>query len=363
MLKEKEKAYKPKEKKGFSLLTILFLFYSLISTTIFINNKIFAQEVNNPLVSPQPNLAKELEITGTKKSSIKELDELEEKVLHQKYTAESNESRISRLEEFIFGKQFISLPIESRIGKLLTAIPLSKREDIPTTPNTTPKITEESNKEITTAQKEQENKTQVVYDEAFNTGVLGAVSQIEIKIYKRNFNDIPFEKRVEKLEETILSRGELNQSRKKPLIERVSILVKKAGLPTVQENGTGNQLNQQINLPNYPNNNIQPQNSYNAPQSYTVDPGTGFLINEQTGEITKDGFGNPIKVRVPQQILQRGPQQFPPQFPGQQNQFPNTVPYGNPLQQGGIPGLPGGQFPYDQLFNQGGLDPGGEDGY
>ncbi len=362
MLKEKGKVYKPEEKKGFNFLKILFLSYILVSST-FLTNKIFAQEATPAPTSTPADLAKDIE-SPTTTSSIKELDELEEKILHQKYIKDSKESRISRLEEIILGRPSTNLTPDARLQKLLKAIPPSEDEktivlDKIPQPGESKLKPEELYKDPLANEKD--NTPKVIYDKGFNQGVFGAVSQIETKVFNKTFNEIPFEKRVEKLEETILSRWELNQNRKKPLIERVSILIKKTGVSVPQHDPP-------VQLPpsNFPQTvspqNNSPQGNPNASQSYTINPNTGFLINEQTGEIAKDGFGNPIKVRVPQQLPQQFPQQAPPNYgyqaPGQQNQFPNTVPYGNQFPQGG---LPGGQFPYNQFLNPGNLDLGGEE--
>lgn len=358
MLKRNEKEYKPDEKRGFSLL-LFFLSIILIISTVFSGNNTHAQESTSQV----ENLAKDIEITKNKSSSP-ELDELEDKILYQKYIKDSIEERLSRLEELIFGRAFSNQTTENRLSKLLTAIPREK--SIEKTEEIKPeKLIEKT--EILPDEKE--NTKKVIYDEGFNQGILGAISQVETKVFNMTYNEVPFEKRVEKLEETILSKGELNQVRKTSLIERVSILLKRAGIqPSNQSISLPTRLvpNPSINQ----NNNFPRQNSYNAPQAYSVDPNTGFLINQATGEIAKDAYGNPIQIRVPQQPFpqQQLPQFIPPQqnygyqFPRQQNQFPNTVPFGNPLQQGIFPG---GQFPYDQLFNPNNLDIGGsgEEGY
>lgn len=364
MLKEKGKVYKPEEKKGFNFLKVLFLSYVLVFS-IFLTNKILAQDAVSAPTSTPADLAKDIE-SPSAASPNKELDELEEKILHQKYPKDSKENRISRLEEIIFGRQAVNLTPDARLQKLLRAIPPSEDEIKPIVLDKAPQPEEPKLKpeELYKDPLENGNKPKVIYDEGFNQGVFGAVGQIETKVFNKTFNEVPFEKRVEKLEETILPKWELNQSRKKPLIERVSILVRKAGVSVPQQDPP-------IQLP--PSNSPQavspqnnpPQENPNAQQSYTINPNTGFLVNEKTGEIAKDNLGNPIMVRIPQPLPQQFPQQAPPnygyQFPGQQNQFPNTLPYGNQIQQGGFPGGQGGQFPYNQFLNPGNLDLGGED--
>ena len=334
MSRKKEKVHKPEEKKGFSLLKISLLIF-FISSTLFLQltyqfkDKVFAQS-NNPEVSAKP------------KDSNDDLSNLEEKIFHEQYTKDPTEERLSRIEDFLFGRKYSSQSIENRISKINTALqpalqpPVQEKTNIETL-----KPIEPEHLEIPSKPEE----PKVVYDEGANTGVIGTISEIENKVFGMTFNETPFQKRVENLGFKILSNLERNKSMKKPLIERVSILVKKVEPNAIRPD-----------TPPIIPNRARP----NYPQSYTIDPRNGFLINEQTREIIKDSYGNPITVRIPTvpQELQQIPQNPNYGYQGQ-NQF---APYGNfPQQQGGLPG----QIPYDLLFNQGGLDPGvgGDPGY
>ncbi|MBI3591646.1 MAG: hypothetical protein HY094_09765 [Candidatus Melainabacteria bacterium] len=340
MLRKKEKEHKPEERKGFSPLQKEFFFPILIILNIYLveisfqfQNSVFAEETQNTQAVEQKNIGS-TEIKA--KDSLQNLDTLEEKVLHQKFSNDSKEERIGRLEEFIFGTRTPNLSIESRINKLSAAIePQKKEEKIKNEPvKIEPKQTEINNPI---------EDPKVIYD-APDSGVIGAISQIEMKVFNMTFNDIPFNKRVENVEDKILSKSEVYKARKKSLIERISILVKKSQLPVNQEK-------------------IPPTNpSNNQPQSYTIDPRTGYLINELTGEVVKDGSGNPVTVKIPRQLAI--PQQPLPQPNYRYQQNPSSIPYGNnPLQPGGLPAP--GQLPYDFLFNQGNfnLDPGADPGY
>lgn len=222
------------------------------------------------------------------------LDSIEEKIFHEKFSKASQEERISRLEDFVFGKKYTGEDYEKRIKRIVDALHTPIQEE-----KAKPKP--QSQEAI---KPEHIEEPKIIYDESVNTGVIGAISQIENKVFNKTFNDIPFSERIAALEEKLLSRSEIVKNKKKPLLERVTVLVHKAGLITNQEN-------------------LKPQNKNTfTPQSYTIDPKTGLLINEKTGEIVKDNLGNPISVMLPQAL------------PLPQSQFnpllPNNLPYGNP---------------------------------
>jgi hypothetical protein len=249
--------------------------------------------------------------TGASVSNAQEdLSPIEEKIFHQKYTNETNEQRASRLEEFIFGRKYQNEVFETRLNRILKALQLQKEEK---------KLEKQAQSRleaetITTSKKLPEDTTKskpkVIYDESFNTGVLGAISQIELKIFNKTFNHIPFPTRVAALENQLLTKSEISKVRKQPLLERVSILVNRAGL-----------------IPSQPAQ--EPSINYQAPQasqkppsqSYTLDPRTNFLIDEDTGEIIKDNFGRPVRVKIPlefQKQNQFNPTLGFPQNPSQQ---------------------------------------------
>ena len=316
MLRKKEKEHRQEKNEGFNLHTdkLLVLFFLLLS--------IYLLETSGEFVIAQD----------------KDLGTIEEKIFHQKFEKEPKEERVSRLEDFLFGTKHSGENLESRTTKIFAAIePPAKEPKSIKVEQILPKIEPER---IET-DKQGSGEPNIVYDEAFNTGVVGAISQIESKVFNKTFNNLSFPIRVVNLEEKLLSRPEIIKNRKKPLIERVTILVQKAGLPVQKENPP-------VIYP--PQKSLQNNYQYKPQaQSYTVDPNTGLLINEQTGQPVKDNYGNPITVRLPQPLPQ--PQGVIPQDPygflPQQNQlnqygFPNQLPT-----QRALPG----QLPLD-LFNQ-----------
>ncbi len=364
MLRKKEKEHKQEKSKDniqkLYIIAILFILTIQIFNLFYYSYKCFAAETNTQAqASPSKEVSKIIEQS--------ELDSIEEKVFHEKYLSDPKETRVSRLEEFVFGKKQSAETVEERIKKINNAInPKEQKEE--------QKVeTKEQNikESLTTTSDENKQEYKVIYDESFNVGVVGAINQIENKVFSMSFNNLPFPTRVAKLEETLLSTSEILKNRKKPLMERVNKLVQKAGLmPDYQVPPI--QLPKQSQTPyNY----APPQNYQNQPQSYSIDPNTGYLINDQTKEIVKDNFGNPISVTVPKQNLnQQGtlPNYYnnqnliPPQYP--QQGYPGNTPYNNqnfiPPQypQQGYPnnnpnlpihpGLPQTQIPFDLLFDQ-----------
>ena len=277
-----------------------------------------------------------LGISTQKVNSADELGNIEEKVFHQSYKNESQEERISMLENFLFGKEFKKDPAESRIKKITDAI-TSKKE-------------KEQTVEVTAPEKI-EIKDPVPAENPLKEGVLSAVNRIEIKLFNKTFPDYPFQARISALEERVLSGEEIATNRTKPLMERVTVLLHKAGIENNQKSETI--------------------------KTYSVDPKTNFLINEQTREIVRDQAGSKIYVRkelppspetysLQQQAL---PQGFPSPYP---NNFPAN-PYGNlnnpygALQQnpyGNQQLNPFGnnqQIPYELFLNPNNFDIGGQD--
>ena len=321
MLRKKEKEHKLEKKESFSLsITVVFFIFSLLLSA-------YAQE-----------------------SQYKDLDSIEKDIFHQSFTSESKEDRLSRLEEFLFGTKRSNENPEIRTNKIINA--LKQKE---TTTKTQEQITQKeiipnlpkNNKIDLTSQKEQTTK---FYDESTNVGVIGAISQIETKVFGKSFNELSFQSRVSALEEKILTKSEIINNKNKPILERVSYLVKKTGLNIPEQN-----------LPTI----TLPSNNQNKPSTkiYSVDPKTGFVINDKTGEIVKDSLGNQIIVMLSQPQPNTGFQYRQNQL----NQYLNPPSYGsgsesgNPqLQQYGIPG----QLPsLDNLLNQDGQDYGQDPGY
>ena len=324
MLRKNEKEHKPEKNEDFSFLLYKLLF--LVFLILIISFLKFPDQFLYKVVAQDSPL-----------SENNDLSSIEEKVFHQKYETDSTEERFSRLENLIFGAKQSSGNTKQRLNKIINSFK---------TKDTTPKPLPTISNEIIKIEKEE---PKVIVDESSNTGVIGAINQLEIKVFNMTFNELPFPARIENLEDKLFPKSEITKIRKKTIIERISILVNKAGANIPQQAAMF--------------------------QSYAFDPKTGFLINEQTGEILKDNYGNQVVVMLPQAFFQ---QQLPlPNLPGQlQNnsfQLPGQNPYLQqlygqgqqpfgtnqlpPQQQLGAPG----QLPTLDLFNQG-LDL-GEPGY
>lgn len=338
---EKEEYSSSYKVLSFNKLSVLFAVLLLIS----INSKnTLAQENTQPQLEDIETINKKIQDAKDKEIASK-LESLEEKVFHQKYKTDSNEDRINRLEEFVFGQKYLISPPDVRLKNLTSALNLEEEKSKAQEPQESIKAEPLAPKtaELT------EDKPKIEYDESTESGVFGAVSKIEMKVYHKTFNEIPFYKRIEKLEDEILTWRERNNTKKRPLIERVSILVRRVGI----------EVPEQIPIQAPQNQATKPS----GPQSYVVDPNTGYLINEQTGEVVIDGSGNPIKVRVPKILQGQTIPQDNNNYQGnwKQNPFPQNAPYGNlPLQPGNLPGqyFPGQPFPYDPegIYPQG-VDP------
>ncbi len=320
MLRKKEKVQTQRKRKGFNFLKLLFFFtfFSIIclSSSLYTHNA-SAQESN---------------LKQNQAPDNKELGNLEEKVFHQSFSSESKESRVSRLENFLFGNQNPKESIENRIKKITTALKTPEIEQ--------PVIKPEP---INAIKPETIDKTPPPQESTNNEGIIGAINQIEIKMFNMTFNEYPFQSRISSLEDRLLSKKEISTTRAKPLLERVTILINKAGL--------------QINQNNVPINNAPQGEAQNqkiaAPRSYSINPNTGLLINDKTGETVKDNNGQPISVMLPQYL----PQQNYGYQPLPQNPLYQNNPYGNQFNQN--PGIPS---PYDFLFNrQNNGDPGESD--
>lgn len=312
MLRKKGKVHRQKRKKGFKFLKPLIFLVFLLSLFIYTYNfSVVAQET---------------ELKEVTKTDNKELSDLEEKIFHQNFNTEQADSRLSRLENFLFGKAFEKEVYETRINKITAALKTPEKEK--------PAIEEIKPESIETP-----STPQAITNKE---GIIGAINQIEMKMFNMTYNDYPFPARISSLEDRLLSKSEISINRSKPLLERVTILVSKAGI--LQDSTTMTQTPTSIQKPT----------ANNGPKSYSIDPKTGLLINEQTGETVKDSDGNPISVMLPQPL----PQQNYGGYLPQQNPLLQNSPYGNQFQQnpGGIPS------PYDFLFNQqNNLDPGGSD--
>ncbi len=380
MLRKKEKWHKQEKGDSFKKpLLFVFLFCFLFN---FHLTGLAQQLFSSSSGTQNQNTNKEA-ITNkqVQPNKLNELDTLEEKIFHQTYSKDAVEERTSRLEEFLFGEKQSKGTLEERIQKINNAINPKKEQSAinnrieqlglgneqnspnsqspipnPQSPDQQSDITEQNLKP------EAQDSPQVVYDESFNTGVVGAVNQIEEMIFNMVFNNLPFPTRVSNLEDKLLSKSETMKSRKKPLMERVQKLIQKSGL---QQNYKPSpiQIHQVPQQPQEPNNYRYPRNYPNKQQSYTIDPNTGHLINEQTNEVVRDNFGNPISVKMPQVNLNQpipqqnnfyNQQQYPQQnnFYNQQQYpqqgYPNNAPYGTQLN----PGFPQTQIPYDLLYNK-----------
>lgn len=306
MLRKNEKAHKLEKNEGFSFLLYKVFFPVFILLFIFVLQNLL--EINCFSIA---------QVTQTNT----DLGSIEEKIFHHKFETDSYEDRLSRLEVLIFGNKNLADSADQRTTKIINAFKI---------------------KDGTPSQKPQETiinepvkleKPTIVYEESNNEGVVGAIGQIETKLFNKTFNDLPFITRIENLEEKLLTKSEISNIRKKPIIERISILVKKVPVNQEKENAMF--------------------------QSYSFDPRTGYLINEQTGEILKDNYGNQVVVMLPQSnFLPLLPQQRNPYLQGQygQGQYGN-----NQLQLQQQLGIPG-QLPPLDIFNQG-LDIGGDSGY
>ena len=312
MLRKKEKVLRQERKKDFkSYFLFSLLFLLLLSVNVFSDQISTAQETN----IQQPE--------------IKELDSLEEIVFHQTYKNQTKEERLTKFEFFLFGKNFQAETFESRFTRITSALNKHKEEKnllIAENLKPTENIPKEKNPQLPV--------------NVHNEGVIGAVNQIELKLFNRTFDDYPFQSRISGLEDKLLSKSEILNNRKKPLLERITILINKANI-NIGESPVNPRL-QEIQLPKQQ----QEQNT----KTYSIDPNSGFLIDEGTGQIVKDLNGNQIQVSKPRQLNDLS---FPNNnygFANQQNQyFPNQQ-YNNQLQQN--------QLPYDLFFNQGAQDPG-----
>ena len=317
MSKRKEKKLK-QEKNADSKVQFLLALLTRVSFFILVFLLIFFTINNSPSYAQ----------TETYES---DLVSLEEKIFHQRFTSEDFKNRLSRLEKFIFGKDNSNISTEQRLNKIKTAIDSSpNKKSSNTFVNINPQDSEVKDTGQKIENKEQKaedknNKETMVYDDSANSGVFGAISKIEEKVFNKAFNDLLFEKRVDALEKILFTKNEQKKIKEKPILERVAILLKRAGFKP-----SNNQ--KQIQLP-------QAQYNQNHSNSYNVDQNTGFLINDQTGEILKDNFGNPIMVKL-QMIIQNQPdlQNYDP-YNGQrlpyqgndllQNLFLNPGSFGN----------------------------------
>ncbi len=328
MLRRKEKKLKQERKEGkvslISVLFFIFLFFQLNFISL-----VLAEEAN----------------VASSDFFSTSLDEVEEKVFFQKYSSDKKEDRLSRIEEFLFGTADNKKTNEERLNKITSSL---------TKKNTNKPIPQENSEIVKPPE-----KPQVTYDKDSSRGVIDTISQIEKKLFYKTFDELPFQSRVEQLESKVLTQSELNISKRKSLLERVTILVQRTG------NSKNNPQNQEVIKP------VQRQPQYQknqGQQNYRIDPNTGEIVNEITGEVVKDSYGNSIMVKIPTQLPFQQP--FPQDdsyFPQAQGQYGNNFPnQGNPLQQNPyqqqfIPG--GGQFPYNLLTNPNNFDPGNNQNY
>ena len=252
-----------------------------------------------------------------------DISEIEEKIFHEKYEKELLESRLTRLEEFIFKTTSKNESYEQRIKKIKDAF--TSKENT----NKLPEQIKNQTLDKTSIENTEKEEPIVIYDKSSNTGVIGAVNQIENKVFNMTFDNLPFQSRVSNLEDSILQTNEAEKLRKKSLMERVTYLLEKTGLQTHEQN------------------NLK-KDSQSPPRirTYSIDPSTGFLINEANSEIVKDNYGNQIKVTIPR--LQAPI--FNPPSANQFNPYPSLPSYPNIKQPPGYPN----QMPpsIDLLLNQ-----------
>jgi len=289
-----------------------------------------------------------------------DLSSIEGKIFHQQYANEKNEDRVSRIEEFLFGVKS-NKPYEERLNKIVKSL---KTNETPR-PDDSHLLAPPTRPVVSPSRPIAPSSSQ---------GVLGTVSSIEQKVLGKTYNDLSFQARIDQLEEKMLSRDEYEDSINKPLLERVTILVKRAN---VQTEGTsqnvvpsgeirprrGSQLGSgpAVDLPKAGRGGlptIDLPKAGGGGQSYRIDPNTGQIINELSGEVVKDASGNPIHVRIPTQLpsnlLPFQNNNYPFLQQQQQNRNQNAFPNQLPNQYGGL----GGQNPLDLLYNQNNLDPG-----
>lgn len=316
MLREKEKAHKQERKEDKNTSFRLFFIVLAIFCSCNLSN-VSAEEV--------------------KPSSVdvfsQSLDDIEEKIFHINYSGDKKEDRLSRLEEFIFGAKYENKTPEDRLKKITSSIqqkpqPKVEKTVVAPAPIEVPPIKEEP---------------KIVYDENTANGAFGTITQIEKNVFNRSFEDLPFKQRIEQLEAKMLSRGELNKAKDKPLLERVTALIQKNNpkpLP-VETQVLKPKTNPTRSLPS------------NGQRNYRIDPNTGQIVNELTGEVVTDSDGNPITVKMPTQIPQQPIYQDEdyvlPGFGAQQQYFPNQQGFPNQLQQ--YPGYGNQVNPLNQLNN------------
>lgn len=327
MLRKKEKAHKPKRRKDKVFLLKLFLLIL-----------VFFQITNALAQSPSP--------TGGG-----DLSSIEDKIFHQQYPKEKDEDRIGRVEEFLFGVKS-NKPYEERLNKVLRSLKTNE------TPRPKLEAADSASFEDTPSPSHLVSPpTRPAASSKSSQGVLDTISNIEKKVLGKTYDDLSFQARVEQLEEKMLSRSEVINSKSKPLLERVTVLVKRVN---VQTGGSSSQNVVPFGeiRPRHGSSTVDLPKAGAGGQSYRIDPNTGEIVNELTGDVVIDASGNPIMVRIPTQLpsnllpFQNGNYPFLQQQQNRnQNAFPNQLP-----NQYGV----GGQNPLDFLYNQDNLDPGGQ---
>ncbi len=289
VLKRKEKVLKLKRKKD-SIFLIVFIL-------ILFTTNAFSQ-------TPSP-----------KEEGV--LSSMEDKIFHIKYENEKNEDRLSRIEEFLFGVKYENKTYEERLEKIKVSLKATNTQPVQEIPPSN------NIKETKTIDSSNEDIPKLPPNGIFET-----VTSIEKKIFGKTFESLPFQSRIIQLEQKILPESEATRYRSKTLMERVTHLISRT------------ESSQVIKPRTYQNNQL---NKLKA--TYRIDPNTGHIVNEITGEIVKDSNNTPIQVKIPTQIpnfLQRN--QFPGQFP---NQLPNQH-QNNPL---------------DFLYNPNNFDPSDNQNY
>jgi len=240
-------------------------------------------------------------------NQIETINQIEEKVFFHKYPDDSKEARLLRIEKFIFKKKYEKETLDVRLNRLMKALKIDIRDEKSSfIPQNNLLETEELKTQDQPIDLPEQNNTGQE-EEASEGGIVGAINTIEKQVFGTIFSDKPFQARIEALEDKMLSTFEKLKTRRQPLLDRVNYLVQKAGLtqflqqpqisyPTSNQDTSqpfyGTPGEQQLNNPQYQ---AQP-NLPQGQQTFSIDPSTGFLINQQTGEIVRDNFGSPVIV-------------------------------------------------------------------
>lgn len=241
--------------------------------------------------------------------NFEKIEEIEKNLFKSKFPKESKSERVSRVEKYIFGSDYPEKDFAERIQLILKALNIKpKKQPKLVHPRETEETTKEvevsesTKNEIANPSKDEISKKMEEINERIPKagssvdGVFGNLSKIEEKVFGMSFDNVAFPKRVEALEFKVLSRSERGRMKSKSLLERVNLLVNKTHIHIDPMEG------------HFPTEN-KAQKDPNKPR-FIIDKVTGNLVNEETGAILHDNYGNPLNVNR--------------QPPAQ-----NTLPFGN----------------------------------